>query len=198
MNEGGTTRGRWLNNWNKLGLTVLKSLSDEGVGVVCQVADLCPISIRPLPTFSGSKVFPTIQQRPLTFHERFSSWILPPTTPPLPLSKPLPAPPGCSTSSHYLVLQATNRPGAGRRLSLPPQIAHPLFLCLDTISPQMSLGPYVVSGWFLKRVGGYPGSLPRGRSAATANVEFRTMRRGRPRKATAVHIGAFRDCPIGV
>ena len=48
-------------------MTVLKSLSDEGVGVVCQVTDLCPISIRPLPTFSGSKVFPTIQQRPLTF-----------------------------------------------------------------------------------------------------------------------------------
>ncbi len=31
-----------------------------------------------------------------------------------------------------------------------------------------------------------------------ANVEFRTMRRGRPRKATAVHVGVFRDCPIGV
>ena len=31
-----------------------------------------------------------------------------------------------------------------------------------------------------------------------ANVEFRTMRRGRPRKATAVHIGAFLDCPNGV
>ena len=33
--------------------------------MVCLVGDLCPISVRPLPTFGVSKVFPAIQQRPL-------------------------------------------------------------------------------------------------------------------------------------
>ena len=39
--------------------------------MICLVGDLCPISIRPLPTFGLSKVFPVIQQRHLSPPPRF-------------------------------------------------------------------------------------------------------------------------------
>ena len=66
----GANQGTLLNYWNKLDWrfcnpSEMKVL--EWFGVVWLVGNPCPISIRPLPTFGVSKVFPAIQQRRLFF-----------------------------------------------------------------------------------------------------------------------------------